>query len=93
MPSNFTFLAQEFPLLFNIAQSAELLYHHDPPSCLGKLRLLGEKLALTLFGEHQLAPPPPRHLSQADQTAGSGTSLLHREPVFQYEGNEAMHEK
>lgn len=57
MPSNFSFLEREFPLLFNLGKSAEFLYHHDPPSCLTKLRLFGEKLTLKLFEEHALELP------------------------------------
>ncbi len=38
MPSNFTFLEHEFPLLYNIGNTAEFYYHQDPVYCLAKLR-------------------------------------------------------
>jgi|GEM_PF-1385429 type I restriction enzyme R subunit len=54
MPSNFSFLEAEYPLLFNLGQSAELLYNQDAPSYLAKLRLFSEKLTLEQSEEHAL---------------------------------------
>ena len=57
MDSNFFFLKDEFPILFNIGVSAENYLHRDPIYCLTKLRLFGEKLAQLLFEEHALEFP------------------------------------
>lgn len=38
--SNFLFLESEFPILFNIGQSAEFNLHQDPVTCIFKLRQL-----------------------------------------------------
>jgi type I restriction enzyme R subunit len=55
--SNFTYLEQEFPLLFNIGQSAEYYLHSDSIVCIAKLRSWGEKLTETLFHKHNLEFP------------------------------------
>ncbi|AEI49713.1 type I restriction-modification system endonuclease [Runella slithyformis] len=57
MDSNFSFLKDEFPILFNIGVSAENYLHRDPVYCLSKLRLFGEKLTQLLFEEHALEFP------------------------------------
>lgn len=55
--SNFNFLENEFPILFNIGQSAEFNLHQDPVTCLFKLRLFCERLTDKLFEEHALEFP------------------------------------
>jgi type I restriction enzyme, R subunit len=55
--SSFSFLHNEFPILFKIGQIAELNLHSDPITSLFKLRQFGEKLSELLFGEHQLDFP------------------------------------
>jgi type I restriction enzyme, R subunit len=55
--SNFHFLESEFPILFNIGQSAEFNLHQDPVTCLFKLRQFGERLTEYLFEEHHLDFP------------------------------------
>ncbi len=57
MDSNFSFLKDEFPILFNIGVSAENYLHRDHIYCLTKLRLFGEKLTQLLFEEHALEFP------------------------------------
>ena len=52
--SNFTYLENEFPLLFNLAQSAEFNLYSDPTVCIFKLRAFGEKLTEILFEKHGL---------------------------------------
>lgn len=42
MDSNFKFLAKEFQLLYNLAQSAEKYIYQDPNAALYKLRLMGK---------------------------------------------------
>jgi len=55
--SNFLFLESEYPLLYNLALSAEGNFPADPVVCLFKLRQFGEKLTEYLFEEHYLEFP------------------------------------
>jgi type I restriction enzyme R subunit len=55
--SNFSYLENEFPILFNIGQAAEFNLYQDPVICLFKLRQFGEKLSELLFEEHHLEFP------------------------------------
>ena len=55
--SNFSYLAQEFPILFNIGQSAEFNLHEDPVTCIFKLRQFTERMTELLFEEHHLDFP------------------------------------
>lgn len=55
--SNFSYLENEFPILFNIGQAAEFNLYQDPVTCLFKLRQFGEKLSELLFEEHHLEFP------------------------------------
>jgi len=57
--SNFTYLEKEFPLLYNIALSAEYYLYSDPAVCLTKLRTFGEKITETLLGKHGLTETLP----------------------------------
>jgi type I restriction enzyme, R subunit len=56
-PSNFSYLEEEFPILFNIGQSAEFYLHQDPVASLFKIRLFAERLTEKLFEEHALEFP------------------------------------
>jgi hypothetical protein len=55
--SNFSYLENEFPILFNIGLSAEYNLHQDPVTSLFKLRQFGERLTDFLFEEHHLEFP------------------------------------
>ncbi|MBS9525670.1 type I restriction-modification system endonuclease [Litoribacter alkaliphilus] len=55
--SNFSYLENEFPILFNIGQAAEFNLHQDPVTCLFKLRQFGEIVTEYLFEEHHLEFP------------------------------------
>ncbi len=55
--SNFTYLENEFPILFNLGQSAELNLHEDPVVSLLKLRQFVERLTEYLFEEHHIEFP------------------------------------
>ncbi|WP_167616664.1 type I restriction-modification system endonuclease [Maribellus sediminis] len=57
MKSNFSFLANEYPILFNLGQSAENNVHQDPGVTLFKLRLMSEKMVDLIFEVHQLDFP------------------------------------
>ncbi|NVJ64651.1 MAG: type I restriction-modification system endonuclease [Flavobacteriaceae bacterium] len=55
--TNFDFLELEFPLLFNLGQSAEYNVSSDPVVTLIKLRQFAEKLSENLFEIHRLDFP------------------------------------
>jgi type I restriction enzyme R subunit len=55
--SNFKFLEAEYPILFNIMQSAEFNLHKDSVTSLFKARQFGEKLTAIMFSEHCLMLP------------------------------------
>ncbi len=55
--SNFEFLESEFPILFNIGQSAEYNLFEDPNTTLVKLRQFGERLTENVFELHGLEFP------------------------------------
>ena len=55
--SNFTYLKEDFPILFNIGQMAEMYVYVDPVTSLFKLRQFAEKLTELLFEEHYLEFP------------------------------------
>lgn len=57
MLSNFTFLSDEFPILANLAESAEFNIYTDPVTALFKLRLFGEKYVHVIFDEHGMDLP------------------------------------
>jgi type I restriction enzyme R subunit len=55
--SNFKFLEEEYPILFNIMQSAEFNLYKDSVTSLFKARQFGEKLTTIMFSEHYLTLP------------------------------------
>lgn len=55
--SNFTFLEKEFPILWNIGQTAEFNVYTDPVVTLFKVRQLGEIMTDLLFEEHYIEFP------------------------------------
>lgn len=57
MKSNFSYLKEEFSILYNIGQSAEYNLYKDPITCLFKLRQFGERLTQIVFEEHYLEYP------------------------------------
>lgn len=94
--SNFEFLATEFPILYNIGQSAEFNLHTDPVSSLFKLRLFAEKLTAKLFEEHFLEFPRENSLHNQLKTLqfegalpGSVKDLLF---AIKNTGNLAVHQ-
>jgi type I restriction enzyme, R subunit len=94
--SNFHFLQQEFPLLANLAQSAEQHLHAEPVVALFKLRQFVEKMADLLFELHRLPAPYPNDLhhrllalKEEDILPGQTTSLLFK---VKSSGNRAVHE-
>lgn len=55
--SNFQFLENEYPILYNIGTVAEYNLHTDPITTFFKLRQFGERLSEILFDEHHLEFP------------------------------------
>jgi type I restriction enzyme R subunit len=55
--SNFDFLKDEFPILYNTALAAEYNLHEDPVTALFKLRQFAERLTQILYEEHQIEFP------------------------------------
>jgi len=55
--SNFNFLEKEFPILWNIGQTAEYNVFNDPVVTIFKVRMLGEKITELIFDEHYLEFP------------------------------------
>jgi len=55
--SNFAYLKEEFPILFNTGQAAEYNLYQDPITSLFKLRQFGERLTEILFDKHRLEFP------------------------------------
>lgn len=60
--SNFKFLEQEFPILFNLGQSAEFYAQADPAVSVSKLRSWAEKLTDYIFRDHHLDFPEENSL-------------------------------
>ena len=57
MSKNYQYLNQEFPILYNLCQSAEYHLYSDSSIAVIKLRLFGEKLTDLLFDIHFLEKP------------------------------------
>ena len=57
--SNFEFLEEEFPILYNIGQSAEYNLHVDPNTALFKIRQFGETLSGLIFENYGFEFPRP----------------------------------
>ncbi|OKL38557.1 type I restriction-modification system endonuclease [Pontibacter flavimaris] len=83
-PSNFSFLEAEYPILFNIGQSAEYHLHTDPTASLMKLRLFAERLTVKLFEEHALEFPE-------ENTQHQRLKLLAYEQVLPYNIKDILH--
>lgn len=96
MKSNFSFLANEYPILFNLGQSAENNVHQDPGVTLFKLRLMSEKMVDLIFEVHQLDFPYDNSIfAKLETLKDEGIleqnilSLFHN---IRKSGNKAVHE-
>lgn len=94
--NNFKFLQEEFPILHNIACSAEYNLHSDSVTALFKLRQFGEKLTTFVFENHNLDSP-------AENTFHNRIQILEDEGIIQsnvssllnnikHKGNIAVHQ-
>lgn len=84
MKSNFGFLKNEFPILFNLAQTAEQYLHTDPNAALFKMRLFSERTVETIFEIHQLEFP-------YDDSAYRRIQVLFDEGLIEHNINALLH--
>ena len=94
-PSNFIFLEEEFPLLFNLGQSAEYNLHPDPVTCLMKLRQFAEQLTILIFDSIGLGFPEENSFHQQVKKLNAEQVLPSTIKDFIYtirkKGNDANH--
>lgn len=95
-PSNFKFLENEYPILYQIGVLAEHNLHQDPATCLWKMRVFGEKMTEILFKEHALEFPAEntfvnrlRQLSDERILPSAIRDLFH---FVRTRGNKASHD-
>lgn len=94
--SNFSYLEREYPILFNLGQSAELYLHGDVVTCMFKIRQFGEILTTYIFEEHQLEFPSKDTFHNRIKTLEfegilptTISDLLH---AIRLKGNHAVHQ-
>lgn len=94
--TNFGFLEKEFPMLFNIAASAEYYLYADPVASLFKLRQFGEKVTAYICDTHQVDLPTDdtfnnriRVLESENIYPANIASLVHN---IKHRGNIAVHQ-
>jgi type I restriction enzyme, R subunit len=92
---NFIYLRETYPILFNLAQSAECNLYLDPVVALFKIRQFGEKLSELLFNEHKLQFPSDNNFHSRLKTLdferilpGNVKDLFFS---IKLKGNEAVH--
>ncbi|MBC8986660.1 type I restriction-modification system endonuclease [Pedobacter sp. N36a] len=94
--SNFNFLEEEFPLLFNLGQSAEYNLHPDPVTCLMKLRQFAEQLTILIYEAVGLEFPDMNtfHLQVKKLTAEGvlPSNISDFIATIRKKGNEAVHD-
>ncbi len=76
MKSNFEFLDQSFPVLYNLGETAERYLYSDANSCLIKLGLFGETIVNLMLQLDRIKPP------QFDNTHANRIRLLKREGLL-----------
>jgi len=77
MNSNFSFLAEEFPLLEKTGSLAEKYLYTDPNACLYKMGALAETMVNLMFDMEGLKPP-----SGNDNTQANKVKILLREKLI-----------
>ena len=94
--SNFAFLEEEYPILFNIGQSAEYNLYSDPNITLVKMRQFGEKAAGLIFDNYDIPFPDPDNFNARLKTLEFEKVLpLNIRDLFytiRTKGNKATHE-
>jgi type I restriction enzyme R subunit len=93
--SNFSYLENEFPILFNIGSAAEYYLHADPAVSMGKMRMLGEKITEIIFEKHYLDFPRENsfhnRLKVLDQEIHIPTRVKDLFFLIKEKGNQAVH--
>lgn len=93
--SNFDFLEKEFPILWNIGQTAEFNVYADPVVTLFKVRQLGEIITELIFEEHYLEFPFDNtfhnKLKALEYERLVPTSVLDLFFTIKGQGNKAVH--
>ena len=93
--SNFSFLESEFPLLSNLAQSAEYNLYQDPSTSLYKLRQFGEYMTEQIFDTYGLDLPEKNTFqNRVFILRGQGIlppSVIDHFTFIRHKGNNAVH--
>ncbi|PWK03959.1 type I restriction-modification system endonuclease [Tumebacillus permanentifrigoris] len=82
--SNFTFLADKWPILVNLGEMAERNLHQDPNTTLFKLRLFGEMMAKYMLAMENISEPN-------DHRQDSRLRLFRQEDIVTFELLEIFH--
>ncbi|MFA6857008.1 MAG: DUF4145 domain-containing protein [Treponema sp.] len=75
--ANFEFLSADYPLLYSLANTAELYLYSDPNSCLIKLGQLAENVVAEIFKIEQIDEP-------FENTAANRIAVLKKEGLIPY---------
>jgi type I restriction enzyme R subunit len=93
--SNFHFLEKDYPILWNIGQTAEYNLFCDPVVTIFKVRMLGEKITELIFEEHYLEFPLDNtfhnRLKTLQYESILPTSVLDLFFTIKGKGNQAVH--
>ncbi len=94
--SNFQFLEQEYPLLFNLAQAAEYNLYQDPATSLFKLRQYGEYMAKQIFETYGIELPEDTKFQNLIYNLRSQgilpSNVIDHFTILRKQGNDAVHE-
>lgn len=94
--SNFTYLEEEYPLLFNLAQAAEYNLYQDPATSLFKLRQYGEYMAKQIFETYGMDQPEDskfQNLVYILRNEGIlPSNVIDYFSILRKQGNDAVHE-
>jgi len=94
--SNFQFLEQEYPLLFNLAQAAEYNLYQDPATSLFKLRQYGEYMAKQIFETYGIDLPEDTKFQNLIYNLRSQgilpSNVIDHFTILRKQGNDAVHE-
>ncbi len=95
-PSNFQFLEDEYPLLYNLAQAAEYNLYQDPATSLFKLRQYGEYMAKQIFETYGMGLPEDskfQNLVYILRNQGIlPSNVIDHFTILRKQGNDAVHE-
>lgn len=84
MSDNFAFLSNDFPVLAQFGQKAEVYLCSDPNSCLMKLGMIGETIVNLMFTYDRIALP-------SENTAVNRIATLSREGLLTQDLVDILH--